>query len=128
MLPRRVRSGCTSRPVARVATLLPPLPAGENDSHRLRRRNLSEQGFYEWAVLGSNQRPPACRAGALPTELTARARDHIKGSVTPDGVSPPAGARSARRARRTQSPFAPVAECYDPVRRPSGRSLPAPAS
>src|SRR5205823_14037865 len=24
-----------------------------------------------WAVLGSNQRPPACRAGALPTELTA---------------------------------------------------------
>src|SRR3954469_21821535 len=24
------------------------------------------------AVLGSNQRPPACRAGALPTELTAR--------------------------------------------------------
>src|SRR5215211_4791046 len=26
-----------------------------------------------WAVLGSNQRPPACRAGALPTELTARA-------------------------------------------------------
>jgi hypothetical protein len=25
-----------------------------------------------WAVLGSNQRPPACRAGALPAELTAR--------------------------------------------------------
>src|SRR5215211_2121488 len=24
-----------------------------------------------WAVLGSNQRPPACKAGALPTELTA---------------------------------------------------------
>src|SRR3954449_12219327 len=29
-------------------------------------------GFAECAVLGSNQRPPACRAGALPTELTAR--------------------------------------------------------
>jgi hypothetical protein len=27
----------------------------------------------KWAVLGSNQRPPACRAGALPTELTAHA-------------------------------------------------------
>src|SRR5919197_5083076 len=26
----------------------------------------------EWAVPGSNQRPPACKAGALPTELTAR--------------------------------------------------------
>ena len=27
---------------------------------------------FEWAVPGSNQRPPACKAGALPTELTAR--------------------------------------------------------
>ena len=24
-----------------------------------------------WAVTGSNRRPPACKAGALPTELTA---------------------------------------------------------
>jgi hypothetical protein len=24
-----------------------------------------------WAVLGLNQRPPACKAGVLPTELTA---------------------------------------------------------
>jgi hypothetical protein len=28
-------------------------------------------GFFLWAVPGSNQRPPACKAGALPTELTA---------------------------------------------------------
>jgi hypothetical protein len=27
--------------------------------------------FRRWAVPGSNQRPPACKAGALPTELTA---------------------------------------------------------
>ena len=27
-----------------------------------------------WAVQGSNLRPPACKAGALPTELTARGR------------------------------------------------------
>jgi hypothetical protein len=27
----------------------------------------------EWAVTGSNRRPPACKAGALPAELTARA-------------------------------------------------------
>ena len=26
-----------------------------------------------WAVTGSNRRPPACKAGALPAELTARA-------------------------------------------------------
>jgi hypothetical protein len=25
----------------------------------------------EWAVTGSNRRPPACKAGALPAELTA---------------------------------------------------------
>ena len=27
---------------------------------------------WGWAVLDSNQWPPACKAGALPTELTAR--------------------------------------------------------
>src|SRR6266545_2127414 len=26
----------------------------------------------QWAVTGSNRRPPACKAGALPAELTAR--------------------------------------------------------
>lgn len=26
----------------------------------------------KWAVLDSNQRPPECKSGALPTELTAR--------------------------------------------------------
>src|SRR3954470_12431933 len=34
--------------------------------------NLGMQaGVQIWAVPGSNQRPPACKAGALPTELTA---------------------------------------------------------
>src|SRR4051794_19787451 len=28
-----------------------------------------------WAVQGSNLRPPACKAGALPAELTARTDD-----------------------------------------------------
>jgi hypothetical protein len=32
------------------------------------------RGFRVWAVTGSNRRPPACKAGALPAELTARAR------------------------------------------------------
>src|SRR5919197_5605568 len=34
----------------------------------------------EWAVPGSNQRPPACKAGALPTELTARRPQDKRGS------------------------------------------------
>jgi hypothetical protein len=38
----------------------------------------------EWAVPGSNQRPPACKAGALPTELTALGPrvPHAAGSQT----------------------------------------------
>jgi hypothetical protein len=33
-------------------------------------------GFVEpWAVTGSNRRPPACKAGALPAELTARSME-----------------------------------------------------
>ncbi len=31
-----------------------------------------EAALRLWAVPGSNRRPPACKAGALPTELTAR--------------------------------------------------------
>src|SRR5579864_7316025 len=31
---------------------------------------------YTWAVTGSNRRPPACKAGALPAELTARRAAH----------------------------------------------------
>ena len=27
-----------------------------------------------WSVSGSNRRPPACKAGALPAELTPRSR------------------------------------------------------
>src|SRR5262249_34665182 len=30
-----------------------------------------QSGKREWAVPGSNQRPPRCKRGALPTELTA---------------------------------------------------------
>ena len=40
-------------------------------------RRLFRAGFRSeerWAVQGSNLRPPACKAGALPAELTARAR------------------------------------------------------
>jgi hypothetical protein len=42
----------------------PTSPSWKTKEARLR-------AFPEWAVPGSNQRPPACKAGALPTELTA---------------------------------------------------------
>src|SRR4051794_41569242 len=36
-----------------------------------RKRNLLAAASDQWAVPGSNRRPPACKAGALPAELTA---------------------------------------------------------
>src|SRR5205809_3717927 len=39
---------------------------------RPRRPNEPEWLYERWAVTGSNRRPPACKAGALPAELTAR--------------------------------------------------------
>ena len=30
-----------------------------------------------WSVRGSNPRPPACKAGALPAELTPRGPEHV---------------------------------------------------
>jgi hypothetical protein len=38
---------------------------------------LSDLRFHEWALRGSNPRPPACKAGALPAELNARGPDRV---------------------------------------------------
>ena len=48
--------------------LRPPLSQGGE-----KERSRASMGFSRWAVTGSNRRPPACKAGALPAELTARA-------------------------------------------------------
>jgi hypothetical protein len=55
---------------------LPPYGGWRNCAFRAQQRDRERRspaiaGLRECAVLGSNQRPPACRAGALPTELTA---------------------------------------------------------
>ena len=47
--------------------LRPPLSQGGE-----KERSRASMGFSRWAVTGSNRRPPACKAGALPAELTAR--------------------------------------------------------
>src|SRR5579862_1954855 len=46
---------------------LPPQPAEKADLGRFHGPSLA------WAVTGSNRRPPGCKPGALPAELTARA-------------------------------------------------------
>jgi len=49
----------------------PTLITLQGDRPKLRKR-LQGLGAKEWAVRDSNPRHPACKAGALPTELTAR--------------------------------------------------------
>ncbi len=61
-----------------------------------RRRN--RRPMRQWSQPGSNRRPPACKAGALPTELWPR-RDP---SLAPRRLSTAARAHPAQVARRPQ--------------------------
>ena len=53
-------------------------PHGSNETTRYLDHRLSADAYaagleaLTWAVQDSNLRPPACKAGALPAELTAR--------------------------------------------------------
>ncbi len=47
-----------------------------------KRKGPVSKAFPRWAVPGSNQRPPACKAGALPAELTAHAPSGIRTRAT----------------------------------------------
>ena len=48
------------------------LPAGAPKCSHPLTRSPALRGCPLWAMLGSNQRPPPCRDGALPAELIAR--------------------------------------------------------
>jgi hypothetical protein len=52
----------------------------------------------EWSVPGSNRRPPACKAGALPAELTPRGGVSVEAvpSSWLSATNPPAGRDAAR--------------------------------
>ena len=62
------RSNACFRAVATLVATMPVLPVIARRTGSIQR---CLQDFLEWAVPVSNQRPPACKAGALPTELTA---------------------------------------------------------
>src|SRR3954468_12509022 len=51
---------------------------------------------YRWAQLGSNQRPPPCRGGALPTELCARGEKSSGYATGAVGAFTVAGASGSR--------------------------------
>ena len=68
---------------AQIGTNPADSPTNGSDQATYRRggnpRNRRE--LRRWAVPGSNQRPPACKAGALPTELTAPPSSVARGSM-----------------------------------------------
>ena len=61
----------------RLATSLPLQENGAGDRSRTHDLLITSQLLYQlsytgmiwWRMTGSNRRPPACKAGALPTEL-----------------------------------------------------------
>src|SRR5213082_2620599 len=91
----------------------------------VQRKGAVPSAFLLWAVTGSNRRPPACKAGALPAELTARSKQgtsaaergfaalgldgrpaEVRGEVEPDFgaffTSRAASVRAVARRRRSR--------------------------
>ena len=63
-----------------------------------------------WSVwLGSNQRPPASKAGRLPTDITHRLESSFVGLA---GFSPATSGYCRRRRRRLASPARPARRCH----------------
>jgi hypothetical protein len=58
--------------------LAEPLALASRCRRSRQRESPPVRGLSLWAVRGSNTRPPACKAGALPTELTAHAPSGIR--------------------------------------------------
>ena len=82
------------------------LPATQTDKSR----TMAPPGW--WSQTGSNRRPPACKAGALPTELWPRRRSRNRPhAVIPDEGRARSclprrsqGARASRRPRIAKAP------------------------
>ncbi len=114
-LPRTVRRRRALSPYERLNPALanPPRGAREETGEGLRVQTR------QWAVPGSNQRPPACKAGALPTELTAQCpqrdsnpRYGLERAVTwaASRWGPAARIPPARRYTRRAGPVAQLVE------------------
>src|SRR5256885_16965749 len=66
-------------------------------------------------MLGSNQRPPPCRGGALPAELIALSEARLSAQTAPTARVSRPSARSARRSKRSRRTLR-----LDPSRRRGG--------
>ena len=76
-----------------------------------------------WAVTGSNRRPPACKAGALPAELTARPPNDTGGRGLRRAIGwvprPSVIGSESRRESRKRSSW-PRSGRISPANAPSG--------
>ena len=106
------------------ARYVPDCQRTRNRPHCRTRLILCALSFHVawWSQSGSNRRPPACKAGALPAELWPRDKYKLVGL---GGLEPPtsplSGVRSNHLSYRPRSD--PSMECRKLVRTPtSGRS------
>jgi hypothetical protein len=90
--------------------------SNESETGRLRQRSLSVSGSSKsgsakwWRMTGSNRRPPACKAGALPAELIPRFSSIMK-MVGLVGLEPTTPALSRRCSNQlSYRPFTLVCE------------------
>jgi hypothetical protein len=77
-----VRKRCSRRGIASAATESPAVARGVGNREPDARSHRESRWLpsAKWAVPGSNQRPPGCKPGALPTELTALEQAYRPGS------------------------------------------------
>jgi hypothetical protein len=84
-------------------------PMGLGATQTDKSRTITLPGW--WSQTGSNRRPPACKAGALPTELWPRRRSRDQTVTRSSRIEAPFRAldvsdpRGLRPARRVGTPF-----------------------
>ena len=75
------RANCDARAITEVveggATRSPAAPKARGRTKQTRPAGEHHERSEWWSQTGSNRRPPACKAGALPTELWPR-QDRLK--------------------------------------------------
>jgi hypothetical protein len=127
---RRHRRGRTGRRRSRTSRVLSlhdvKIPA--EDPQKVQTNNVPRRGRTPraqaarsavaqtrtwWSLPGSNRRPPACKAGALPAELRPRAASRVRGSPEPPlppgppapSIPRPEGSMRRQHRRRSRTPI-----------------------
>ena len=95
---------------------------GHRMTNRRRRRPVCGCGELGWSRLGSNQRPPACEAGALPLSYETRAKRRTTSKTSTRGPRGRTRRRRPRKATRQPVPRKLCGSAYLDYRRASHRA------